>query len=331
MSAAPFALAAVFTFAACAAEAADLPAELPHGRIDACLSRLGELAATEDRPASHAYNIKKHCPELAAGLASSFDTGDRGSLNIDVVSIEGLRDLRTYAAGFESSQATSVVFSPNYESLDALLAEILVEERIDDSLFDRFVHWLESHFRDGESPKLEKFFDWLTDLDAPPWLGELILKTSIVLIVLLALMVVGNELRLAGVMRRIRRPRDRPMRGEKAKPATRVRRLSFEELRDLPPRRMAAAALELVTESFAERGWLSSSASLTNGERVAQIAEGHGELAGRFSDIVRAIEEVVYGDRPPGEEARNWLLESAGDLIARARGSSGRQGSKSDE
>ena len=331
MSAAPFALAAVFTFAACAAEASGLAGNLPRAQIDACLGRLGELTAAEDRPASHAYNLEKHCPELAAGLASSFDVGDRSSLNVEAVSIEGLLDLQAYAAGFDSQQATSVAFSPNYESLDSLLAEILVEERIDDSLFDRLVHWLESYFRDGESPKLEKFFDWLTDLDAPPWLGELILKTSIVLIVLLALMVVGNELRLAGVMRRVRRPRDRQMRGEKAEPVPRARRLSFDELRDLPARRMAAAVLELVTESFAERGWLSSNSSLTNGERVEQMAERHGELAGRFSDIVRAIEEVVYGDRLPGEEARAWLLASAGELIACDHGGSGRHARTPDE
>lgn len=319
MYAVHFAIAAVLTFTAFTVDASTTHGDLPKNQIDACLSRLDELSVAQDRSVTYTFDLNAQCPRLATALGSSFDTGDRGSLSIDAVSIEGLRDLRAFAVGFEPP-ASGPTFSPDFDGLDALLSELLVEERIDDSLFDRFVHWLERYVKDGEAPKLERFLSWLESLDAPLWLGELILKSSIVLIVLLALMVVGNELRIAGVLRRIRQPRAREVRGATKESVPKRHRHSFHELPHLPPRRLATAALELVTAAFVERGWLSSSSSLTNGELVEQVALRRGDLAERFSEIVNAMEQVIYGDQLPDEKMRQWLVTSVGELVTLASG-----------
>ncbi len=95
--------------------------------------------------------------------------------------------------------------------------------------------------------------------------------------------------------------------------------MSLDGLRALPPRQLAAAILEMVTGTFAERGWLSSSTSLTNGERVRQVGERQSGLAGPFTGLVNAIDKIIYGDRLPDDEARQRLLASAHELIERTR------------
>ena len=97
------------------------------------------------------------------------------------------------------------------------------------------------------------------------------------------------------------------------------RAISLDELRGLPPRQLAAAVLEIVTISLADRGWLSASSSLTNGELVGQIGQRHSGLAGPFASLVNAIEKVIYGDRLPDDEARQRLLVTAAALIERTR------------
>jgi hypothetical protein len=135
-------------------------------------------------------------------------------------------------------------------------------------------------------------------------------------------MVIGNELRLAGVLHRLRRSRGLQVTAGTPEAAPKSRAKSLDELRGLPPRQLAAAILEIVTATLADCGWLSSSSSLTNGELVRQIGQRRSDLAGSFTTLVNRIETIIYGDRLPDDEARQRLLVVAGELIERARGGS---------
>lgn len=313
------ALAGALAFAASGAGASVPRSGLPGDLIRSCLTELRELSHAEGHSGAHNFDLNKRCPQLVEQLALSLDVGEIGSVEIDATSIEGLRDLQSFAAGFDRQPASPEKFSPDFDGLDALLTDVLVEERISDSLWERFLRWLEQYGKDSESAELKRFLDWLEELDAPPWLADVILKTSVVLIVLLALMVIGNELRLAGVLHRLRRPRKlkAPAGTPEAPPKSRV--MSLNQLRGLPPRQLAAAVLEIVTVTLANRGWLSSNSSLTNGELVRQIGQRQGGLAGSFTSLVNGIEKIIYGDRLPDDEARQRLLVTAGELIERAR------------
>jgi len=316
------ALAAALAFAASEVGASAARDGLPGDLIRSCLSELRALSDAEGHSESHNFDLGKRCPRLAEQLASSLDAGAIGSVEIDATSIEGLRDLQSFAAGFNRQPASAEKFSLDFDGLDALLADVLVEERIDDSLWQRVLRWLEQYVQEGESAGFERILDWLKDLDAPPWLADVILKTSVVLVVLLALMVIGNELRLSGVLRRLRRSRGQQAPAGTPRKAPKSRAKSLYELRGLPPRQLAAAILEIVTATLADRGWLSSGSSLTNGELVRQIGQRQSDLAGSFTSLVNRIENIIYGDRLPNEEARQRLIVSAGELIERARGGS---------
>ncbi|GMQ96235.1 MAG: hypothetical protein BMS9Abin14_764 [Gammaproteobacteria bacterium] len=315
-------LALVGTLAIAAPEvgASVAPDGLPGDLIRSCLAELGEFSGAESDSDSREFDLNKRCPRLAEQLASSSSVGNIASLEVDATSVEGLRDLQSFAAGFDRQPASAEKFSLDFDGLDALLADVLVEESIDDSLWERFRRWLEQYAKGGESPGLDRLLQWLQELEAPPWLGDVILKASVVLIVLLALMIIGNEFRLAGVLHRLRRPREPQALAGTPAAAPKSRALSLEELRGLPPRQLAAAVLEIVTLSLADRGWLSASSSFTNGELVRQIGQRHSDLAGSFTSLVKAIENVIYGDRLPDEEARQRLLVTAAELIERSRG-----------
>ena len=124
---------------------------------------------------------------------------------------------------------------------------------------------------------------------------------------------------LSGVLRRARRKREVRARVVAGDAAGKSRALTLDELRGLPPRQLAAGILEIVTATLAERGWLSSSASLTNGELVRQMGNRRSGLSDSFTRLVNGIENIIYGDRPPDDETQRRLLARAKALIEGAR------------
>ena len=314
------ALAATLVFAASEVGASVSRDGLPGELIQSCLVELRDLPDDADQSNSHDFDLERRCPRLAKWLTASSDTGAFDFVKVDAIDMEGLHDLESFAAGFDHEPASSEKYPLDFGGLDALLADVLIEATIDDSLWEQFLRWLEQYVKDDESMDLKRFVDWLQALHVPPWLGEVILNTSLVLIILLAVLVVGNEFRVAGVLHRIRRPRKLPASAGAPETVSAPRLTSLAELRGLPPKQMAATVLEIVTAAFAERGWLSSSASFTNGELARQIGQRKSDLARPFTHLVFEIEKIIYGDRLPDEDARQRLVDSAGELIESARG-----------
>ena len=299
------ALAAALVFAAFEVNASVVRDDLPRDLISSCLVELRALARDGDS-GSPRFDLNEHCPELAKRIGLSAALAAMGPVEVDAASIEGLRDLQSFADGFHRQPSPPENFSPDFVGLDGLLADVLIEQ----------------FAGDGESAELKRFLNWLEELDPPPWLADVILKGSVVLILLLALMVIGNELRLAGVMQRIRRPRrlHEPTGTEETAPKPVAK--SLDALAHLPPRQLAAAILEIVTGTLAERGWVSASSSLTNGELVRQINQRQTGLSASFTSLVNGTEKVIYGDRLPDDASQQKLLATARKLVARARGAS---------
>lgn len=299
---------------------ATLPApDLPDAAITTCEATLQELVVAEGHSASHRFNLTKHCPALVTALTASLNDAEAPIVDVEATSVEGLHDLRAFAAGFERRSTTAENHRLDLERVDALLAEVLVEEDTEESTWDRFLRWLEQHVKDGESPRFGRFLDWLEGLEAPPWLGDLLINTSLVLIVLLALIVIGNELWLTGLLRRGWRKREERTAKPEDEIAAKPRIPTLDELPGLPPRQLAAGILAIVTATLAERGWLSSSSSLTNGELVRQIGQRRSALVDSFSGLVNGVETILYGDLPADDETRHRLIATARALVEDAR------------
>lgn len=293
--------------------------DLSRSTIQSCIAALRDLSRDGERPELEPHDLDKHCPTLARDLKDLTGGEALSDMDIDAVSVEGVRDLAAIVDGFHRSAGASRSVDLDFDGLDALLDDVLIEKTSQIDYWDRFLRWLEEHLRDEDSPRLGQFLDWLEDLDAPPWLGEVLIKTSTVLIVLLALVVVGNELRLSGMPRQRRRGSAKRLRPVASEGAGEARVVRFEELPGLPSRALAAAAAEMVTAAFAERGWLSRSASLTNGELIGQVRERRRAAARPFEDLLDAVESIVYGDRDLDDESRRRLVADAGTLLGDAR------------
>jgi len=313
------AFAAALVLAAFEAAAA-IPAEGLSGLpIQSCLGELRRLSDIEGHSDSHNFDLNKRCPDLAKQLAASLHDEDAGSIEIDATSIQGLQDLESFAAGFHHRPLAAEKISLDFDGLEALLADVLVEESSEDGLWEQFLHWLKQYARDDESVEFRRLLEWLEGLDAPPWLGDVILSTSMVLIIVLALIVIGNEVWLSRLWRRIRLKRRIQAHAGTATQARKARAKSVDDLRDLPARQLAAAMLEVVITALAERGWLSSGSSRTNGELIRQIGQRRNDLADSFTRLVNGIERIIYGDRSPDDETRQGLIDTAAELVERAR------------
>ncbi len=177
------AFAGVLVFAAAEVGASVAPDGLPSDLIRSCLAALGELSDAEGHSVSRDFDLSKRCPRLAAQLASSLNAGDIDSVDVDAASVEGWRDLQSFAAGFERHLASEEKFSLDFDGLGSLLADVLVEEKSEDSLWERFRRWLEQYAKGGESPGLDRLLQWLQELETPAWLGDVILKASVVLMI----------------------------------------------------------------------------------------------------------------------------------------------------
>lgn len=319
MSAIRLVVAVLLASAAVEAGASVLTADVSRAAIESCSAKLRELTRGSDNGALEPFDLRKRCPSLARDLDSPSGEETFSGVDIGAISLEGVRDVGAIVDGFRPAAGDRARIELDFDGLEALLDDVLIEKTTQDSLWDRFLRWLEQHVREGDSPQLGRLFDWLEDLDAPPWLGDVLIKTSTVLIILLALIVVGNELRLSGLPRRRRRERSGESAPAAADGTARARALGFDELRDLPARPLAAAIVEMVTAAFAERGWLSRDRSLTNGELLREVQARASAVVQPFSALLGSVESIVYGDRPADEQSRRRLIASAEALLEQSR------------
>jgi len=312
------ALAAALVFAAFEVGASTIHQPLPATVVHTCLTELDRLAKAEGHAESQRFDLYERCPALATKLESW--SRDAGAIQIDGTSIEGLLDLQSFAAGFHEQPPSAQNITLDVNGLDALLAEVLIPDEVDDGWWERFLQWLDEYVKDGDSVEFKRLIDWLDGLELPPWLGDVILKVSVVLIVVLAIIVIGNEIRLSGVLRRSRRaPLRQALPGIPEAPQ-RARVRSLDELRDLPPRELAAAMLVIVGDALVERGWLSAGSSRTNGELARELSARSSDVAGPFTHLVSGVDNILYGDRRPDDATRQRLIAISRDIVERARG-----------
>jgi len=285
--------------------------EYASGDVEACLQALP--GSVDEEAGTH--DLSGYCPGLAARIAAAAGAGKLSGVSPSAASRAELRDLGAFAASFERDPALPTGAALDFEGLDALLADVLVEEDDDEGPWRRLLEWLEQRMGDGGSGDFGWLVDFLESISPPVWVWELIYKGLVVLIIVLALVVVGNEARISGLLRG-RRHRGRaggPVERDESPRASGPR--TFDELRSLPPRARAGALLTLVVAGLCERGWLSAGPSDTNGELLAQLRRRHASMTAAFGSLVRSVESVVYGDREldPGEQ--DHMLATARDIL----------------
>ncbi|MDE2138807.1 MAG: hypothetical protein KGJ68_15360, partial [Gammaproteobacteria bacterium] len=214
-----------------------------YAREPDALAALDECAAQLDPSADVGYErIAVRCPGLTAALEKSpwapwLTPGWKAPHNL--LNAEGLRAL--HAALLREGTAAPGTLALHAQRMPAVLERLRPGERAAGGWWERVKRWLRALF----APRPQDDNGWLRRLlgDAPVDRAVLrvVAALSIALLVLLAVAVVVNELRIAGVLRRRPRPGVTGRAGPAAGGAAGLREVDGAE-----PRAQPALLLELI-------------------------------------------------------------------------------------
>ncbi len=252
-------------------------------RLDACAARLDhDLDVGYER-------IAARCPDLpaqlthsawAAWLPSDWDQ-PRNQL-----SAQGLTELHTLLS--RSLAPRIPVRAPRAQTAAAVIARISPVDESGSSWWGRFKAWLRKITAAGEAhPALGS---WLGRLNFSQGAMTVIAWLALALVMAMALAILVNELRIAGVLRGPPvAPRGRAVREGAGQAGGGLDELERRDLREQP-----ALLLQLIAERLTEQGRLPPARALTAREllRDARLADDSEEAA--LAELALASEQLRF-------------------------------------
>lgn len=293
--------------------------------IDSCMSRLDpQVDVGYDR-------IAARCPDLArtleqSGFAQWLPLGWKESRNN--LSAGSLAELRTVVERELETRASAR--TPRVERLGAILATLAEQRAQGTGTWSRFKQWLRDLLERRERTEEEGWFDRMVSrVGISDAIVEVVTYIALGAMVVLAILVVLNELGAAGLLRR--RARGRP--GDEETAALSLRAPpTFGEIERAPLPERPRMLLELVSAKLTALRRLPPAGALTVHElaRSAELQEALDRE--RLIALAQATERARYAERPvpaPVLEAAfehgRALLQSVEALPASAPAVSERQ------
>ncbi len=278
--------------------------------VDTCIERLDPVVDIGFE------KIAARCPDLArtleqTGWAAWLPAGWKDSRND--LSPGSLAELRKLVEA--ELHNTTVVRAPRVQKLNEILADLGPASRDRSGLWSRFKQWVRSVFE----PTADNSDDsWFTRMRGRIGLSqtfiELVTYVSLGLIVLLAVVIVVNEIRAADVLRR-RRKRELEAGAElHGVPRVQVSWQDFERAALLEKPRLL---LELVAARLVALGQLPPAAALTVREltRAARLADESDRV--RLSQLALAAERARYAEETATPEVLDTAVAQGRELFGR--------------
>ncbi len=270
------------------------PSELPN--IDTCLSRLDpELDIGYDR-------IAARCPELVRQLdqgpwAPWLPRGWKEPGND--LSAGSLKEFRELVSREEAVSAP--VRAPDVSGLKTVLNDLVGKPA--EGWWSRFKAWLRSILERHEQAAQDSWFDrMVSHVGLSQSLRQVVAYTALGSVVLLAVVIVFNELRAAGLMRRGRGAGRRQGGMQRPLPDQ-----AWNDIERSPLLEKPRLLLNLVVRRLGERGFLPPAGALTVREltRVARLPDPDDRA--RLCKLAIAAERVRYS----AEELEPSVLEES--------------------
>ena len=279
--------------------------------IDACAQRLNPDADTGyDR-------IVARCPTLARRL-------DESGLSVwlprewqrprNDLSVGGLRELRGLLERelAPSPQRASIL---SVERVPAVLASLERADAARSGWWARTRTWLRRLF---ETPTTDSEEGWLNRMIGQSGLSqtviELVSYMALLFVVLLAVAIVANELRVGGLLGGLRRRL--AILSDSPADSRRVT-LSWEDVQQAAPPQRPGLLLELLVARLAEAGGLQSPRGLTARELMRTAQFSREEDLGLLALLVEAAERARYANTGVSEEVLARALEGGRLLLER--------------
>jgi hypothetical protein len=261
-----------------------LAADLPN--IDSCISRLNpELDIGYDR-------IAARCPDLVAqiGKGSWAAWLPRGwNEPGNDLSAGSLREFRELVSRQEA--AVPVARAPDLRSLNAILQGLA--DKHADGWWSRLNSWLRSILERQEQVPDESWFGrMISEVGLSQSLRQLAAYTALGVVVVLAAVIIFNELRNAGLLQRGRATVRRP-----ASSRHPTAQRAWSDIEQAPLLERPRLLLESVLGRLGERGYLPPAGALTVRELTQATQLPEAEDRARLADLAAATERVRYSDR----------------------------------
>jgi hypothetical protein len=260
------------------------------------LQGLEVCAARLDRELDVGYErIIARCPELpqrlaAAGVDRWLPPSWRDPHND--LSAGGLEELRT---ALQRERAPSPASrAPSSQRLQAMLADMGGTAHERGGLWRRFINWLRAWLATRDRPQDDGLWSRLVSrIGLPETLIQITTYAALGLMIVLALVILGNELRAAGVIR--------PRRSQhETGPGVSLSGLplQWEDVERASMHERPRLILLLVLERLARLQGLPQARSLTTRELTRTVRLPHAADRDRLSELAAVAERVRYAAEP---------------------------------
>jgi hypothetical protein len=272
--------------------------------IDECAALLEEYAAEQPESSENVEEcvipvvtppLNEVCPEQVASLLRDpWSSGlARNSDELVLADLKGLELLRREYAGVKPEAVV------NTADVAGVLAGLELSPEETASLWQQFLRWLREWF-ENEDTDFSGMFEHISFSEATL---KMIMYSAIGLIILLAILVVGGELRLA-----LRNRRSTETFGWRERKAEHSPPLDFDQLARAPLREQPGLLLKIIMAQLQATGILRLRSSCTH--RDITSAAAALDLGDGLGTISNAAERATFGDWCPAEEDMAALLET---------------------
>jgi hypothetical protein len=304
-------LAFVLTLSGSASRAAT--PEVALEAIDYCLSKL--------RPAVDVgyERIASRCPQLARHLEESgwsrWLPRDWKRTGNDLTA-GGLRELRALLSR-ETGTSTEAAHRPSIAGLSAALAELAQADDVRDGWWPRTKEWLRDVF---ERRARESDEDWLSRLIGQNGLSQTVIEivsyVALLLVVVLAGIIVLNELRVGGVSGRLR-ARLKALRAVKVAAGPEDGVLSWDAVQAVPLTQRPRMLLETIVARLMRDSRLPGARGLTARElaRAAQLSDEQDRE--HLAKLAGTSERVRFSNAPVPADEIARAVENGRTLLER--------------
>lgn len=263
--------------------------------LDSCIdSRFTEGEASQ---INDEFNLAEVCPDLFEHVLHNETLQQFDPPLEDITSINQLLDVKyLLSQGTRPGDAIYTVVDTDFlqqfrESND------FINKPVEIGLWDRFIEWLKERYKDQDDSATD--WSWLIDLlekgSMPDWLSKAIYYVAIGLIILLAGLIVFNELRAANISK-WRRGRKKKQANQWQQGLATIEELNWQSIGKLPLQQRAGAMLRYVIDDMIDRGWIADNRSRTNREMWRELRQKDADTARQFDHAINLAERSVYGD-----------------------------------
>lgn len=259
--------------------------------------------------------LEARCPGIGQAIAESgygafISEAERESLT--AYSLEDLQNIQARYSDSHGSRSAQQMLT----QLDPVLESLQQERPIDrpPTLFERFKRWLQS-FIDRQQQDQDSWLGrWLRDVRVSEQAVSWLLYGLVALVIVLAIGVVWNEVRAAGLLGGARRRRAASIAAGGAAEQQTVPTLA--DLERAPVRDRPSLLLRILIAKLVETGRLRTEKSLTHRELGALATFDAADQRDRFRRVAMMGERLLYGGGSVSDEEIASVVHAGSQLDA---------------